>query len=511
MNSRKSSREILSGARYSRQSHLTDSDAQNQDNLLLGAAISIGFAALIDIWLAAAGLAATTILLLLRRVDHPPIILFCLGYQWLFIFAGIFYRSVYGLHPSDHQSSNLNQALLMLLVSVTVLSLGVRAGMDMVQSSHAWKGKWRRATRRNYSLNRLIVLVLLGALILWIPGLDPRQINFGFSQIIYRVIEFRTAFVFLLFVMAIRQRRGYLRVVIVAVVVTLPMLTSGGAGFSQTLILVFIAFVTEGRILQGTKFLWRHLFLGVGVVALAACLLALAVVWNGAMKPSWRETMREGEVVSSRVGRIQQFADMTRQEVSKMDWEEGTWATAKRVSDVPMMMAHVLSRVPGQVHHENGSLTLGAIQHVAMPRFLFPDKRNLGSDSDLVRNYAGLVVAGAESNTSIGLGYLIELYVDFGSLGMVLAAGVIGFLIGILYRAIYLVCPSQELYHGVLSAIMLQHFTSLEGSLAKIMGGLIMAFVVLGAIMYFFGSSLDRFLQGTQGRPSKRRVHRRSA
>ena len=360
--------------------------------------------------------------------------------------------------------------------------------------------KLRSETPRVYSIERLIILAFIGSAILWVPEFDPRKVNYAFGQIIFRVMEFRTAFVFLLFVMAIRQKRGYGRTLVLTILVTLPIMTSGGAGFSQALILFFIAFIAEGRILVSSAFFRRNSMVGMGTLALASSLLLLAIVWNGAIKPVWREKIREGEVALSMGSRLQQFFVLAGEEVFRMDWKEGTRATAKRTSDVPMMMGHVIDRVPSQIDHTSGKLVWNAVEHVTRPRFLFPNKRNLGSDSTLVREYAGIAAAGAESNTSIGLGYLIELYIDYGEWGMIVAAGFLGFVVGLGYRAIYLVCPSIELYYGVLSAIMLQHFISLDGSLAKMLGGLIMAFIVMGSLMYFFGGAIDRFLIGPKGR-----------
>lgn len=51
---------------------------------------------------------------------------------------------------------------------------------------------------------------------------------------------------------------------------------------------------------------------------------------------------------------------------------------------------------------------------VVTPRILFPDKGALLSDSEMVRTYSGVFVAGAEQGTSIAFGYAAEAYLDFG-------------------------------------------------------------------------------------------------
>src|SRR5437762_6433467 len=52
------------------------------------------------------------------------------------------------------------------------------------------------------------------------------------------------------------------------------------------------------------------------------------------------------------------------------------------------------------------------------PRLFFPDKPYIISDSEMVRKYSGVMVAGEEKNTDIAFGYAAESYIDFGVPGM---------------------------------------------------------------------------------------------
>src|SRR5207247_1201301 len=76
--------------------------------------------------------------------------------------------------------------------------------------------------------------------------------------------------------------------------------------------------------------------------------------------------------------------------------------------------ALAVARIPSHLAHTNGALLWAVIEHITMPRVLFPDKPELPSNSDLVRHYSGVWVAGQERNTSIAFGYAAESYVDFG-------------------------------------------------------------------------------------------------
>jgi hypothetical protein len=96
-------------------------------------------------------------------------------------------------------------------------------------------------------------------------------------------------------------------------------------------------------------------------------------------------------------------------------------------------LALTMANVPEFRPHEDGQLTLSVFDHVLTPRFLFPDKSPLPSDTAIMTDYTGLRDRWSD-NTSISIGYLGELYVDFGYSGGLLAAGIIGALVGAVYR-----------------------------------------------------------------------------
>ena len=72
--------------------------------------------------------------------------------------------------------------------------------------------------------------------------------------------------------------------------------------------------------------------------------------------------------------------------------------------------------VPDPIPHENGALTFAVLRHISMPRFIFRGKAPLPSDTEITARYTGLGSLGNQ-NTSISIGHLGELYVDFGLIG----------------------------------------------------------------------------------------------
>jgi hypothetical protein len=83
--------------------------------------------------------------------------------------------------------------------------------------------------------------------------------------------------------------------------------------------------------------------------------------------------------------------------------------------------------------HEDGNLTLGVISHITMPRFIAPNKPPLPSDTEVMKKYTGLTYTWDE-NTSISIGNLGELYIDFGVWGGLAAEFAIGLMVAFVYR-----------------------------------------------------------------------------
>jgi hypothetical protein len=131
-----------------------------------------------------------------------------------------------------------------------------------------------------------------------------------------------------------------------------------------------------------------------------------------------------------------------------------------------------------------------ALAHVFMPRVLFPDKPGLPSDSDMVRHYAGVWVAGAEQGTSIAFGYVAESYVDFGLPFMFLPMIVWGVFVGLAYRAMHVLLRHREVAIPVLTVIFWLSVYLFERSWAKTMGLTGTMLIYVGGVAF----AIDRML-----------------
>jgi hypothetical protein len=107
--------------------------------------------------------------------------------------------------------------------------------------------------------------------------------------------------------------------------------------------------------------------------------------------------------------------------------------------------ALAVSRVPDTLPHTDGAIFGAAITHITMPRVFFPGKADLPSDSEMVRRYSGVGVAGAENATTIAFGYAAESYVDFGVPWMFLPIFAFALVMGMVYRVVARSIKHREL------------------------------------------------------------------
>jgi hypothetical protein len=85
--------------------------------------------------------------------------------------------------------------------------------------------------------------------------------------------------------------------------------------------------------------------------------------------------------------------------------------------------------IPARADFTDGAHLMASASAAVMPRFLFPDKAPI-DDSQIVRQYTGLTVAGVEQGTSINVGQFGELYGDLGVIGMLGGLLVLGLALG---------------------------------------------------------------------------------
>jgi hypothetical protein len=113
--------------------------------------------------------------------------------------------------------------------------------------------------------------------------------------------------------------------------------------------------------------------------------------------------------------------------------------------------ALVLDRVPAVLPHTGGELMLNTLKLGSEPRL--SRQAAIQSDSEMVRKYSGVMVAGEENNTDIAFGYAAESYVDFGVPTMFLPSLVWALFIGVACALVFREYHHRDMAISVVTVI----------------------------------------------------------
>jgi hypothetical protein len=217
----------------------------------------------------------------------------------------------------------------------------------------------------------------------------------------------------------------------------------------------------------------------------------LGILWMG-IRTTYRQEFARDSFAESRSERLETVRSLSSQ------WLESD--SDSIAADVDSFVerlwtiyypALAVSRVPDVLPHEDGALMWEALKHIVTPRILFPEKGVLPSDSELVRKYTGIPVAGADQNTSIAFGYAAESYIDFGIPLMFLPALLFGLAAGTLYRISHHIFYHRELTVAFTSVVFWLSLYLFERSWIKTFGLTLTLLIYLGAVVWI----LDRQLR----------------
>jgi hypothetical protein len=272
----------------------------------------------------------------------------------------------------------------------------------------------------------------------------------------------------------------------VAVVVGIEIvlgITGFFAGFREPIVLAVLAML---EIFERRNA--RHWF-ALAVASVAIC--SLGVLWMGIRGEYRRDYVSMDQFSESRGTRVDRVEDLT-SNFMKSDSGNFLKTTDQLVDRMWTIYypALALQRVPSILPHTDGAIIGAALLHIVTPRVFFPNKGELPSDSDEVRKYANVAVAGREVGTSIAFGYSAEAYIDFGMPWMFLPVFGFGIFVGFCYTLFRSLIWHRELFVSFATVSFWISIYLFERSWATMMGVTVGFMVYLGIPMVL----LDRFL-----------------
>jgi len=409
---------------------------------------------------------------------EPPVLLFAVSMQWVQATAAVFYSDIKGVPLAeewDIGGAAFVEATWLSLVGVLVLAVGMRLALMRRKASDN-----RNVERESRLLqpSRIFLLYLIMFVVFSVVGRFAYMIP-RLTQPLLATMTLKWVLVFFLAYSVLIQRRGYdMLGVTVCLELFIGVLGYFG-GFKSILFILLVALPSAPYFFKGRR---------LAQFGLVACAVAgFGVVWT-AVKGDYREFLNQGTgqqvvlvPVMERVAKLAELAGHLNAAKMQEAWED----TLLRASYVKYF-ALAMENVPASIPYENGKLWIGAVQHVFMPRLLYPDKPAI-SDSERTSYYTGMRVAGVEEGTSISIGYMGESYIDFGRAGMFVAILLVGVFYGLIYRFFVDFQSVKVLGFAMATAILIFGAYTIEISNIKLVGRNTMSLLVMGMFAKFGG------------------------
>lgn len=388
--------------------------------LILAATVSLLTA---NPFLTLTGLAGFVLLIKFFWTRRQPAILFwALLHQWLQVNSALIYADILDREQSEifiRYKEHADEAYLLGMVGLIAFGLGLwimtrNLSRDTLES-------WLNRLDPKKCLKAYLAFIVVYSIIssLKLPGLGQLVIALGFLK---------WGFFYIFFSAVLHTGRYRPALAICMLLEFIFSLFSIFAGFKEILImpLILLPVFFKGRIRVA------HLLLA---ATLAALLINVGIVWT-AVKMDYRAFMAAGEkgqVIRVNRGDAMQELEHLVLSVNGKQYQQAAIAMMYRISYLEFLSG-VIGNVPARLPHENGAVALKALTHIVTPRVLFPEKEVL-HDSIFLNKYVGEYIADYRT-TSMGIGYVGDLYIDFGFFAP-LAVFLDGLLIGFLYRLLY--------------------------------------------------------------------------
>lgn len=426
------------------------------------------------------------------RRDMPPILPFCLAFQWISAVAGTVFFRVYGYFPGGGDTTGLELMIWMSSLGFLALGVGVRVGFSTFAKSF-YKLLARPAPE--IDPKRLFMLILGLYLVSFIFEIAPTAIWFGGAQIIYNLLDFRFVFLIMLGLVAISNPSAKKYLWMAALIVILVQLLTGFSRFKEVFFAILLIAIFQWRPWVGSKY---QKSLNAKIVMLgvpgAAFILGCGLLWTGGLKMAWRDVTWASGASQSPIEILAQFSSVLGKAVANFELGHAIDELVQRLASGSMYFSYVLRNVPEITPFESGALLYRAIVNATVPRFLFPEKTNLGGDSWLVRKYTGLNVSGDESGTSVGLGYMPEFFIDYGVLGILILSFAYAFLLIVLMRILAASSKDKFIFIGMSYSLLSAFFMTFDASFAKILAGAMQRTIIFSALAVIFYPTIFAWL-----------------
>ncbi len=406
---------------------------------------------------------------LLRAEEGPPVLALAYTLQWITVCIGLYYVAITGRPLQATLTSDYQPMVLIGLGCLIALMAGLLLGRWLIGRLKPMEG-----VRPAYALT-FKSLVLAYVLATAVAGFI-HEFAWSFPSITQAIIAIsflRLGLLYLVLRRLVAADRWLVMAGVLALEIVLGV-TGFHAGFREPLIMAVLAFL-ERFDRQNV----RH-WVSLGVLFVVMGLLGVAWI---SVRVNYRERYLADEAFAQNRGA--RFDNLTTAATKWASQDRGEF-----FGNIDLFIdrlwaiyypALAVARVPDVLPHTNGKLMIDTLAFTFAPRVFFPDKPEIGSDSDLVRKYSGVYVAGADQDTDIAFGYAAESYVDFGVPMMFVPVFIWGTFMGVCYAGMFKYFRHRDIAVSVTTVICWLSLYLFERSWAKTIG-------LGGTLMIYVGS-----------------------
>jgi hypothetical protein len=352
---------------------------------------------------------------------QPAVLFWALLHQWLQVNIALIYSTITGQDFTElfRYRENAWNAYWLGISGWLAFSLGLWCMMR--RTTHIPIQNWAIKLSPEKCLKLYVAFLAINIALPYFP--IP-----GLGQLIIALSMLKWGFFYLFFAASMttgRHKKTLLALILI------EFLSSFFSIFSEFKSIIIILMILLPAFLKN-RIGFRNILL---IFAIGSTLVTLGLVWT-AVKSEYREFLsggQKGQVIN--VSRNEAMTELGKL-ISQTDSEAISNAIPDMVSRISYLdyLSGTIGNVPKTLPHEGGEITKSAILHILMPRIFFPNKEEI-HDSLHTNKYVGEYVADYRT-TSISIGYVGDLYIDFGYMAPV-AVFLDGLLIGFLYRFLF--------------------------------------------------------------------------
>lgn len=433
--------------------------------------------------LAACGFVPWILVVIVDRPGMPSVIVFYLLFVWLQAAARVLRAFLDGESLADgFYGSDVYRAFWYSMASLVVFALSfrmtLRSPLPVSREQLAEHLEWRPLSLFYLYIATLVVAFALAPL---------TALSSGIGQAVGFVAFLKYVALFMLFssVLATGNGNGFL------LAAMLLEIASGFTGLFSGFKMVFIVLLLAALSLR----LPLRLFNIVAGAAAVVTVATMGLFWT-AVKADYR-SMASGysneQHIAASLGERAGFLLRKAFHPEEIDWADAANNLLNRIAYIDFFGASI-TVVETAPEDEFLARWRDALEHVAKPRILFPDKAAL-NDTEVFVRYVRIDSADSRLGTSISIGFLTENFIDFGFPAMLVPIAALSVMLGLMLRYFMTRRIAWVTREGCCVALVLALAAGMEVSLAKFVGGSIMLFVVLFLNLKFVYPMVARWLR----------------